>query len=136
LQESRARRPRRLSGVLVIAGSDSSGGAGIARDLATLADLNVRALCAVTAVTVQSAERVLAVHPLSGALVREQIGAAVACGTTAIKIGMLANADIVHAVAEALPAGVPVVLDPVLAASSGGALLDAAGRAALPQLLP
>jgi hydroxymethylpyrimidine/phosphomethylpyrimidine kinase len=126
-----------LTSVLVIAGSDSSGGAGIARDLATLADLKVRALCAVTAVTVQSAERVLAVHPLGAALVREQIRSAIACGApAAIKIGMLANEDIVHAVRAALPAGVPVVLDPVLAASSGGELLDAAGRAALPRLLP
>ena len=123
--------------MLVIAGSDSSGGAGIARDLATLAALRVRALCAVTAVTVQSAERVLGVHALSAELVAAQIAAGVAAGAPgAVKIGMLANAAIVRAVAAALPARVPVVLDPVLAASSGGELLDAAGRAALPELLP
>jgi hydroxymethylpyrimidine/phosphomethylpyrimidine kinase len=126
-----------LSTVLVIAGSDPGGGAGIARDLATLAALKVRALCAVTAVTVQSAERVLAVHALSA----ELVGAQIAAGLThavpgAVKIGMLANAAIVRAVAAALPAGVPVVLDPVLAASSGGELLDGAGRTALPELLP
>jgi hydroxymethylpyrimidine/phosphomethylpyrimidine kinase len=126
-----------LNSVLVIAGSDSSGGAGIARDLSTLADLKVPALCAVTAVTVQSAERVLAVHPLSGALVGEQMTAALSYGApAAIKIGMLASAEVVQAVAAALPPRVPVVLDPVLAATSGGELLDAAGRAALPRLLP
>jgi hydroxymethylpyrimidine/phosphomethylpyrimidine kinase len=125
-----------LKSVLVIAGSDSSGGAGIVRDLATLAHLNVPALCALTAVTVQSEARVLAVHPLSGAWVSEQIEAAVTHGApAAIKIGMLANGAIVRAVAAALPAGLPVVLDPVLAASSGGELLDAQGRAALAQLL-
>jgi hydroxymethylpyrimidine/phosphomethylpyrimidine kinase len=126
-----------LSSVLVIAGSDSSGGAGIARDLATLAALKVRSLCAVTAVTVQSSERVLAVHPLSAELVAAQVAAACAAGAPgAVKIGMLANAAIVRAVAAVLPARVPVVLDPVLAASSGGELLDAAGRVALPELLP
>jgi hydroxymethylpyrimidine/phosphomethylpyrimidine kinase len=126
-----------LSTVLVIAGSDSSGGAGIARDLATLAVLKVHALCAVTAITVQSETRVISVHALSAELVAAQIEASLARGAPgAIKIGMLANAAIVRAVAGALPARVPVVLDPVLAASSGGELLDAAGRCALPQLLP
>ncbi|HEX4388485.1 MAG TPA: hydroxymethylpyrimidine/phosphomethylpyrimidine kinase, partial [Steroidobacteraceae bacterium] len=107
------------------------------RDLATLALLRANALCAVTAITVQSEARVIEVHPLSAELVAAQIEASLARGAPgAIKIGMLANAAIVRAVAAALPAHVPVVLDPVLAASSGGELLDAAGRAALPQLLP
>jgi hydroxymethylpyrimidine/phosphomethylpyrimidine kinase len=125
-----------LSTVLVIAGSDSSGGAGIARDLATLGVLKVHALCAVTAITVQSETRVFQIQPLSAELVVAQIEASLARAPGAIKIGMLANAAIVRAVAATLPLQVPVVLDPVLAASSGAELLDAAGRAALPQLLP
>jgi len=125
-----------LSSVLVIAGCDPGGGAGIARDLATLAALKVRARCVVTAVTVQTDERLLSVHPLGADLVAAQIEASLAHGVPgAVKIGMLANGAIVQAVTAALPARVPVVLDPVLAASSGGELLDRSGRAALPRLL-
>lgn len=127
-----------MSSVLVIAGTDSGGGAGLPRDLRTLAELNVRALCAVTAVTAQSDAQVLGVHVVPAAMVHAQITAAFATGrVAAVKIGMLATADNVQAVAAALrphPA-VPVVLDPVLAASSGAALLDAAGCEALRSLL-
>ena len=129
-----------MSAVLVIAGSDSSGGAGLARDLCTLAHFSTAAVCALTAVTVQSDARVVSVHPLPPELVRAQIQAALATRPVgAIKIGMLANAAVACAVAASLPPRVqqPVVLDPVLAASSGGELLDAAGRAALrAELLP
>jgi len=129
-----------VSAVLVIAGSDSSGGAGLARDLCTLAHFSTAAVCALTAVTVQSDARVVSVHPLPPELVRAQIQAALATRPVgAIKIGMLANAAVACAVAASLPPRVqqPVVLDPVLAASSGGELLDAAGRAALrAELLP
>jgi hydroxymethylpyrimidine/phosphomethylpyrimidine kinase len=120
--------------VLVIAGTDSSGGAGLARDLRTLVELQTRALCAVTAVTAQSDSGVLGIHVVPAPLVRAQIAAAFAtCRVDAVKIGMLANADTVRAVAEALRAhaSVPVVLDPVLASSSGTALLDIPGREAL-----
>jgi hydroxymethylpyrimidine/phosphomethylpyrimidine kinase len=129
-----------VSTVLVIAGSDSSGGAGLARDLCTLAHFSTAAVCALTAVTVQSDARVVSVHPLPPELVRAQIQAALATRPVgAIKIGMLASAAVACAVAASLPPRVqqPVVLDPVLAASSGGELLDAAGRAALrAELLP
>jgi hydroxymethylpyrimidine/phosphomethylpyrimidine kinase len=129
-----------VSTVLVIAGSDSSGGAGLARDLCTLAHFSTAAVCALTAVTVQSDARVVSVHPLPPELVRAQIQAALATRPVgAIKIGMLASAAVACAVAASLPprAQQPVVLDPVLAASSGGELLDAAGRAALrAELLP
>jgi hydroxymethylpyrimidine/phosphomethylpyrimidine kinase len=119
--------------VLVIAGSDSSGGAGIARDVRTLARLGARALCVVTAVTAQSDTRVTAVHVVPAEVVRAQIAAAFATARVeAIKIGMLATAATVRAVAAALPPRVPpLVLDPVLASSSGGELLDDGGRAAL-----
>jgi hydroxymethylpyrimidine/phosphomethylpyrimidine kinase len=127
-----------VSAVLVIGGTDSSGGAGLARDLSTLALLGTRAVCAVTAVTAQSDRVVRAVHVVPAELVRAQIAAALGtCAVGAIKIGMLATRATVEAVADSLPprSRVPLVLDPVLAASSGAALLDTAGRAALRELL-
>jgi hydroxymethylpyrimidine/phosphomethylpyrimidine kinase len=127
-----------VSAVLVIAGSDSSGGAGITRDVRTLALLGTGALCAVTAVTAQSDARVSAVHLVPPELVGAQITAALATGrVAAIKIGMLGTRATVLAVAASLPPRnrVPLVLDPVLAASSGGELLDAAGREALLEML-
>lgn len=126
--------------VLVIAGCDSSGGAGIGRDIATLAQLGVGARCAVTAITAQTHTAVRTVHALPASLVTAQIEAAFASGSVgAIKVGMLATAPIVRAVSQALAPhrDLPLVLDPVLAASSGGELLDASGRAALiTHLLP
>jgi hydroxymethylpyrimidine/phosphomethylpyrimidine kinase len=129
-----------VTAVLVVAGSDSSGGAGLARDLSTLARLERRAVCAVTAVTAQSDREVRAVHPMPPDLVRAQIAAALATTRVgAIKIGMLATGSIALAVAASLPPReqVPMVLDPVLRSSSGVALLDEAGRQALTEeLLP
>ena len=128
-----------MTTVLVIAGADSSGGAGIARDVRTLTQLGARALCVVTAVTAQSNTQLFATHVVPAGLVEAQIDAALAtCRPGAIKIGMLASAATVLAVDAALPAAAPpVVLDPVLASSSGGELLDSDGRAALcARLLP
>jgi hydroxymethylpyrimidine/phosphomethylpyrimidine kinase len=123
-----------VSAVLVIAGSDCSGGAGLARDLHTLARFGIEAMCAVTAVTVQSDSQVSAVYPLPPELVRAQIEAALATGRVgAIKIGMLGTGAVALAVSACLPPRerVPMVLDPVLASSSGAALLDARGREVL-----
>ena len=114
--------------VLLIAGLDSSTGAGLARDLAVLADHGIAAQLAATAVTAQDAEGGCWVHPIPAVIVATQIRAA--GPVRAAKLGMLANADIVAAVAETLP-DLPFVLDPVLATSAGVQLLDAAGRAAL-----
>ena len=120
--------------VLIIAGLDSSTGAGLARDLAALADHGMTARVAATAVTAQDAAGDCTVHPVPAAIVAAQIRAA--GPLRAAKLGMLANADIVAAIAEALP-DVPYVLDPVLATSAGVPLLDAAGRAAMiTRLLP
>jgi hydroxymethylpyrimidine/phosphomethylpyrimidine kinase len=127
-----------VTAVLVIAGTDSSGGAGLARDVATLTRLGVGALIAVTAATAQTDSEVRAVELLPAPLVAAQISAALATRrAAAIKTGMLGNAAIVAAVAAAIPPRelVPLVLDPVLAATSGGRLLDDAGRAALAALL-
>ena len=117
--------------VLVIAGSDSSGGAGLARDLKVLADLRCEARCALSAVTAQTDGRLLTVHHIPPQVVRTQIRAALDTGAVgAIKIGMLGNRETVIAVADCLAheAGLPLVLDPVLLSSSGGVLLDEAGR--------
>lgn len=114
--------------VLVVAGLDSSTGAGLARDLAVLADHGVTARVAATAVTAQDAAGACRVHPVPAAMVAAQIRAA--GPLRAAKLGMLANADIVAAIAAALP-DLPFVLDPVLATSAGASLLDAAGQAAM-----
>ena len=127
-----------MTAVLVIAGTDSSGGAGLACDVATLARFGVEALAAVTAVTAQTDGEVRAVELMPPPLVSAQITAALATRrAAAVKIGMLGSRAIVETIAAALPARevVPLVLDPVLAATSGAALLDAAGRAALSALL-
>ncbi len=126
--------------VLVIAGSDSSGGAGIVRDLKVLADHDVEALCAITAVTAQTHGHVVSVHHVPPEVVRTQIRAALESTTVAaIKIGMLGTAATVTAVADSVPRGgtIPIVLDPVLLSSSGGVLLDEPGRAEMcARLLP
>lgn len=127
----------RRAAVLVIAATDSSGGAGITRDVRVLSELGVDSLCAITAVTAQSDKTVTAVHHVPPEVIRAQIKAAFeTCRLDAIKIGMLGTRATVEAVAEALAdalsgQGLPVVIDPVLVSSSGGILLDAQGRAAL-----
>lgn len=129
-----------LPRVLVIAGTDSSGGAGLTRDVQVISAFGARASCAVTAVTAQTNSRVDATCMLSPEVVRRQISAALrADSVNAIKIGMLGNAAIVRAVLEELPerTQIPIVVDPVLSSSSGTPLLDADGVILLcEQLLP
>jgi hydroxymethylpyrimidine/phosphomethylpyrimidine kinase len=125
--------------ILVIAGSDSSAGAGLQADLKTAQAFGVYAQTAVTAITVQNTRGVRAVQPIAPELVRGQIEAALEdIGADAIKIGMLGSGDVAAAVADALDqTSLPLVLDPVLLSSSGAALLDAAGVAILKsRLLP
>jgi hydroxymethylpyrimidine/phosphomethylpyrimidine kinase len=120
--------------VLVIAATDSSGGAGVTRDVRVLADFSTDALCVVTAVTAQSDLRVSAVHHISPKLIRAQIAAAFATRrVAAIKIGALGTRATVEAVVRGISQSVtiPIVLDPVLVSSSGGVLLDASGREAM-----
>jgi hydroxymethylpyrimidine/phosphomethylpyrimidine kinase len=123
--------------ILVIAGSDSSGGAGLQADLKTAQAFGVYAQTAVTAVTVQDTGKVHSVNPVTPAIVRAQIAAALNdIGADAIKIGMLGNGDIAAAVADALEGmDIPLVLDTVLLSSSGTPLLDAAGIDILKQRL-
>ena len=120
--------------VLVIGGTDSSGGAGLVCDARVLADFQVAMVCAVTAVTAQSDSRVMEVYHVPPAVIRAQILAALAtCPVRAVKIGMLGTCATVETVVESLPSGgaIPIVLDPVLVASAGGVLLDAVGRKAM-----
>src|SRR5690606_2443718 len=113
----------RIGAVLAIGGTDSSGGAGVTRDAEVLAECGVAGTFAVAAVTAQSNARVIAVQSVSPEVLREQIRAALEThDVAAVKIGMLGTRNVIEAVADALPSrdAVPIVLDPVLAASSGG----------------
>jgi hydroxymethylpyrimidine/phosphomethylpyrimidine kinase len=121
--------------VLFVGGMDSSGGAGLLRDAATALSLDASHRVAVTAVTAQSDDRVSAVLPMPPDMVAAQIALAGEGGISAAKLGMLANAAVVRAVAATLPQGVPLVLDPVLQATSGRPLLDEDGCLALLELL-
>src|SRR5438552_7005738 len=115
---------------LTIAGSDSSGGAGIQADLKTFAAFGLYGASAITAVTAQSTKGVEAIAPLSADLVTAQIEAVAGdLALHATKIGMLATAAIVEAVAAAIEElELPlVVLDPVLVSTSGDRLLDPDG---------
>jgi hydroxymethylpyrimidine/phosphomethylpyrimidine kinase len=112
---------------LTIAGSDSSGGAGIQADLKTFAALGVYGASAITALTAQNTRGVDAVHVVPPDFVLAQMKAVARdLKVDAIKIGMLATGTVIAVVAEGLGdfAGVPVVLDPVMVAASGDALLD------------
>jgi hydroxymethylpyrimidine/phosphomethylpyrimidine kinase len=126
--------------VLVIAGSDSSGGAGLIRDVEVLRDCGVAATCAITAVTAQTHSRVATIHEVPAHAVQDQILCAFETHRIgAIKIGMLATQPIVDTVAQCLEQfrTIPCVLDPVLCSSSGRDLLDERGRTALTErLLP
>jgi hydroxymethylpyrimidine/phosphomethylpyrimidine kinase len=125
--------------VLTIAGSDSSGGSGIQADLRTFESLGARGLSALTAITAQNARGVSAIAPLEADVVAAQIEAAAAERVDATKIGMLANAAIAEAVAAAIEdLELPlVVLDPVLASTSGTRLIDPDGiQVLITELMP
>lgn len=110
---------------LTIAGSDSGGGAGIQADLKAMSALGVYGASVITAVTAQNTRAVTAVHGIPLDVVTAQIEAVLGdLDVRAIKIGMLATSDIIACVAEALiPYQGPLVLDPVMVAKSGDALL-------------
>ncbi len=125
----------KLPRLLVIAGSDSGGGAGIQADVKTATALGCYAMTAVTAVTAQNTLGVQAVHPVPAAIVRAQIESCLSdIGADAIKVGVLGSAETVSVVAEILAArakDIPIVLDPVIASTSGTAFLDEAALAVL-----
>jgi hydroxymethylpyrimidine/phosphomethylpyrimidine kinase len=126
---------------LTIAGSDSGGGAGIQADLKAFARCGVHGMTAITAITAQNTTGVTAVHVVPAEIVVAQVRAVVAdIGVDAVKVGMLGTAEVIGAVAQALdelPAGTPVVVDPVMVAESGSRLLaQDAQRALIEEILP
>ena len=119
--------PTHVPCALTIAGSDSGGGAGIQADLKTFAAHGVHGLSALAALTAQNTRAVTAVHVPPVGFLREQIDACFDDFTIgAVKLGMLGNAAVIHAVADALEHHRPpaIVLDPVMVASSGARLLE------------
>ncbi|HWA23280.1 MAG TPA: bifunctional hydroxymethylpyrimidine kinase/phosphomethylpyrimidine kinase [Caulobacterales bacterium] len=126
--------------VLAIAGSDSGGGAGIQADIKTITALGGYAMTAITAVTIQNTLGVFGIHPIPPDVVRDQIEKVLGdLGADALKIGMLGDAETVEVVAQAIEHSyVPLVLDPVMIAKGGAALLEddaveALKRSLLPQ---
>jgi hydroxymethylpyrimidine/phosphomethylpyrimidine kinase len=114
--------------VLVVAGSDSGGGAGIQADIKTITALGAYAATAVTALTAQNTLGVFGVLPVDPAFIRRQMEVVLEdIGADCIKIGMLHDAAVIGCVAdvlEALPKPIPLVLDPVMVAKGGASLLD------------
>ncbi|MFI4964194.1 MAG: bifunctional hydroxymethylpyrimidine kinase/phosphomethylpyrimidine kinase [Caulobacterales bacterium] len=116
-----------LGRVLIIAGSDSGGGAGIQADIKTVTALGGYAATAVTAITVQNTLGVSAAYPVSPAVIEAQARAVLDdLGADVIKTGMLGDAEVVETVARLLDAaGLPAVIDPVMVAKGGARLLAA-----------
>jgi hydroxymethylpyrimidine/phosphomethylpyrimidine kinase len=131
--------PRRVPVALSIAGSDSGGGAGIQADIKAFARAGVHGATAITAITVQNTVAVSAVAAVAPEIIAGQIRAvAEDLGIDAVKIGMLGDVATIEAVAaalDALPAGTPVVHDPVMVAESGARLLAADAVDALRSLV-
>ena len=128
--------------VLIIAGSDSSGGAGIQADIKTVTMLGGHAMTAVTAITAQNTVAVTAVHPIPAEMILAQIDAVVSdLGVDAVKIGMIGGAFAAEQVAKRLERlkadqpELPIVFDPVMVATSGSVLADDATVAAFGRLM-
>jgi hydroxymethylpyrimidine/phosphomethylpyrimidine kinase len=117
--------------ILIIAGSDSGGGAGIQADIKTVTMLGGHAMTAVTAITAQNTLGVTAVHPVPAEMILAQIDAVVAdIGVDAVKVGMIGSAFAAKQVAvrlqelKAADPDLPIVFDPVMVATSGASLAD------------
>jgi hydroxymethylpyrimidine/phosphomethylpyrimidine kinase len=123
--------------ILIIAGSDSGGGAGIQADIKTVTMLGGHAMTAVTAITAQNTLGVNGVHLIPTDMVIAQIDAVLDdIGVDAVKIGMIGSTETAHAVADRLETlDVPIVFDPVMVATSGDALADASTIAAFERLM-
>jgi len=123
--------------VLIVAGSDSGGGAGIQADIKTVTMLGGHAMTAITAITAQNTLGVQAVHPIPVDIVVAQMRSVIEdIGVDAVKIGMIGSADTAHAVADLLEQlDVPIVFDPVMVSTSGATLADDATMAAFARLM-
>jgi hydroxymethylpyrimidine/phosphomethylpyrimidine kinase len=128
--------------ILIIAGSDSGGGAGIQADIKTVTVLGGHAMTAVTAITAQNTLGVSAVHPVPAEVILAQIDAVVSdIGIDAVKIGMIGSAFAAEQVAQRLEQlkqempNLPIVFDPVMVATSGAPLADDVTIAAFGRLL-
>ncbi|MDG1438495.1 MAG: hydroxymethylpyrimidine/phosphomethylpyrimidine kinase, partial [Emcibacteraceae bacterium] len=115
--------------VLTIAGSDSSGGAGIQADIKTISSLGGYAMSAITAITVQDTNMVSEVFPVPANIVKSQILSVLGdIGVDAVKTGMLMSPDIIEGISDILEArgrNIPLVVDPVMMSTSGTMLLKA-----------
>lgn len=126
--------------ILAIGGSDSAGMAGVQADQRVITALGGHAATAISAVTAQNSDGVAGINPVAADVLRQQIASCWALAPSAVKIGLLATVEQVRACAEALVeynrnGTVPVVLDPVLASSSGHHLVDGGVAKALRELL-
>jgi len=125
--------------VLIIAGSDSGGGAGIQADIKTVSMLDAYAATAITALTAQNTEGVFGVLPIPPEFVRQQIEVVLDdIGADAIKTGMLHDLPVIETIAATLrerAASTPLVVDPVMVAKGGARLIDPAALDGLKQLL-
>jgi hydroxymethylpyrimidine/phosphomethylpyrimidine kinase len=141
-QGSKARSVTPTARILIIAGSDSGGGAGIQADIKTAAILGAHPMTAVTAVTAQNTLGVEAVHPIPAEMILAQIDAVVSdIGVDAVKVGMIGSAFAAKQVAarlqeiKALQPDLPIVFDPVMVSTSGSPLADDATVAAFGRLM-
>jgi hydroxymethylpyrimidine/phosphomethylpyrimidine kinase len=125
--------------VLIIAGSDSGGGAGIQADIKTVTMLNAFAATAITALTAQNTEGVFGVLPIAPEFIRQQMEVVLDdIGADAVKTGMLHDTGVIQTVAAVLAeraAEVPLVVDPVMVAKGGAALIEPDAIDALKSLL-
>jgi hydroxymethylpyrimidine/phosphomethylpyrimidine kinase len=125
--------------VLIVAGSDSGGGAGIQADIKTVSMLDAYAATAITALTAQNTEGVFGVLPIPSEFVRRQIEVVLDdIGADAIKTGMLHDVAVIETIAAVLQeraSAIPLVVDPVMVAKGGARLIDPAAVEALKQLL-
>jgi hydroxymethylpyrimidine/phosphomethylpyrimidine kinase len=125
--------------VLIVAGSDSGGGAGIQADIKTVSMLDAYAATAITALTAQNTEGVFGVLPIPPEFIRRQIEVVLDdIGADAIKTGMLHDAAVIETIASVLQqhaAAIPLVVDPVMVAKGGARLLEPSAVEALKLLL-
>ena len=125
--------------VLIVAGSDSGGGAGIQADIKTVSMLDAYAATAITALTAQNTEGVFGVLPIPPEFIRRQIEVVLDdIGADVIKTGMLHDAAVIEATVEVLQeraTAIPIVVDPVMVAKGGARLIDPAALEALTRLL-